>query len=136
MSDTKQPSGRSAALEHAPPETRQEAERLLSAAASQDQAKRAVESATGQRTEPKDKDPFARQWNFGSYLEMFEASKPLATSDGQHWFATNVGPDQWIVWNEEELSVASTVRSVDEAQASVGAKSTAQQADDRAPPSG
>lgn len=136
MSDTKQPSGRSASLEHAPHATRQEAERLLTAAGSQDQAKRAVESATGQRTEPKDKDPFARQWKFSSYLEMFEASKPLSTSDGKHWFATNVGPDQWIVWNEEELSLATTVRSVDEAQAFVGAKSAPKQADDRAPPTG
>jgi hypothetical protein len=67
------------------------------------------------------KDAFAQRWNFGSYLEIFEASKPLATTDGKHWLTTNTGGDRWIVWNDEDLTAAYTVGSVQEAEELIGA---------------
>jgi hypothetical protein len=132
MSDAKTPAARSPALEHSHEATRREAQQLLSDAGNSDDAQRAVESAVGQAAQPpSQKDSFARRWNFGSYLEMFEASKPLSTVDGKHWLATNTGDDHWIVWNDEDLTAAYTVGSVEEAQELLGAP-----AKPAAPPTG
>jgi hypothetical protein len=137
MTHTKAPSARSPDLEQAGEATRREAEHLLAGAGSADRAKRAVESAVGPSTSgaPKE-DAFARQWKFGSYLEMFEASKPLATIDGGHWLATNVGGDEWIVWKEQDLNAAYRVRSVDEAKELIGRLDFGGEKSETAPPTG
>jgi hypothetical protein len=137
MSNTKAPAARSPELEHAREATRREAEQLLSGAGSADHAQRAVDSAVGQSMSRSPKgDAFARQWKFGSYLEMFEASKPLATLDGKHWLATNVGADEWIVWNEQDLNAAYRVRSLDEAKDLVGQPNPNGDKSKLAPPTG
>jgi len=117
MIDAKAPAARSPELEHAQESTRREAEQLLAGAGSADHAQRAVQSAVGQSTRgASEGDGFARQWKFGSYLEMFEASKPLATIESKHWLATSIGDQQWIVWNEQDLIAAYTVASLEEAK--------------------
>jgi hypothetical protein len=120
MSQTKGPSPRSAALEHADRDTRHEAEQCLAKAGSPDQAQRAVDSATGHPAKPTtSNDAFATRYGFASYLEIFEASKPLALVDGKNWFATHAG-EQWIVWNDEDLEIVQTVKTLDEAHQYIG----------------
>jgi hypothetical protein len=113
---TKTPAARSPELEHAHESTRHEAEQLLTSAGSADHAQRAIESAVGQSSAASQGDKFARRWKFGSYLEMFEASKPLATIESKHWLATSTGDKKWIVWNEQDLAAAYTVASLEEAK--------------------
>jgi len=138
MTDTKAPAARSPELEHAREATRREAEALLAGSGAADHAKRAVESAVGPSVSEGigRGDEFARQWMFGSYLEMFEASKPLATIDGKHWLVTNVGADDWIVWSEHDLIAGFRVRSVDEAKKLVGQSDFGHDKSDTAPPTG
>jgi len=137
MTQIKAPSARSPELEHAHEATRREAEQLLAGSGSADHAQRAVESAVGPSLSSVAKgDDFARQWTFGSYLEMFEASKPLGTIDGKHWLVTNVGADEWIVWNEHDLIAAYRVRSVDEAKELVGQPDFGGHKSETAPPTG
>jgi hypothetical protein len=81
------------------------------------------------------RDSFARRLDFGSYLELFEASKPLTTIQDKHWLATKLAGDQWIVWNERDLEIAYRVGSLDEAQRTLRASSAAHQGE-RAPPTG
>jgi hypothetical protein len=114
MNPSTSPTARSHDLSAADKAAQEEAHELLVAAGS-DQAQRAVESAVGQELAPK-RDAFARDLSFRSYLELFEASKPLTTNDEKHWLATNLGGDQWIVWNEQELAIVYRVESLDEAQ--------------------
>lgn len=122
MNHSQTPSPRSKELEHAAPEAKREAEQLLSDAGSPSEARRAVDSATGPPAPSSPRgDAFARQLNFGSYLEMFEASKPLRSDDGKHWLVTHIGGKQWIVWNDEELTAAYTAASAQEAQELLGA---------------
>jgi hypothetical protein len=134
MSSHRLPSARSPALSDADKAAQEEAHDLLAEAGS-DQAQRAVESAVGQEADTPKREAFARRWNFGSYLDLFEASKPLTTTEGKHWLATNLAGDQWIVWNEQELEVAYRVGSMDEAQQVLVDSSAARQSD-RAPPTG
>jgi hypothetical protein len=116
---TTAPSARAESLAHASDATCREAEKLLAKTASPDQAKRAVDSATGHPAAPSpENDKFARQWGFGSYLEMFEASKPLTQPDGGHCLVTHTSGGPWIVWDEATLSVLRTVGSLEEATAS------------------
>lgn len=49
-------------------------------------------------------DTLAKSLGFASYLELFEASTPVASADGRHWFATPVDRGAWIAWNHEELN--------------------------------
>lgn len=117
MSQIKSPSARSAALEHAGEQTRREAEQCLTKAGSAEQGQRAVDSATGHpaTTKPQN-DAFAKRWGFASYLEMFEASKPLRLLAGKNWLVTHIGGDQWIIWNDQDLEVVQTVKSFQVAQ--------------------
>jgi len=136
MSDANTPAPRSAALERASRETRREAHELLAAEGSSEQAQRAVESATGQAAQTTaQKDAFAHRWNFGSYLEMFEASKPLMSA-GTNWLVTHAGADRWIVWNEKDLTVHYTVRSMQEAQELMSAATDQGGQGTKAPPTG
>lgn len=95
-----------------------------------------MESATGQPVDTAQREAFARGLSFGSYLELFEASKPLSTDDDKHWLATNIGGNQWIVWNEQNLEVACRVESLDEAQELLAAGSAAAQQSEEVPPTG
>jgi len=137
MSDTKTPAARSPALEHAHEATRREAQQLLAAAGASDHAQRAVDSAAGRPAQSTSQsDAFARRWNFDSYLEMFEASKPLSSTDGKHWLVTNTGGDRWIVWNDEDLTAAYTVGSVQEAEELIGTTNSGQPGKGANPPTG
>jgi hypothetical protein len=134
MNQTPAPKARSPQLSDADQGARAEAQELLASAGS-DQAQRAVESAVGPQNNSQ-QDAFARQWKFGSYLEMFEASKPLATLDGKPWLVTNIGNNQWIVWNEQDLTAAYTVASVEEAKELLNTPTPGGDKPDKAPPTG
>jgi hypothetical protein len=101
----------------------QEAKTLLEKAGAPDLARQAVVSSCGAAAQPTEaNDRFAHQWGFASYLEMFEASRPVAEADtadgGQHWFVTNVvGSDRWILWNDQELKAEGVYASQQEAAA-------------------
>jgi len=137
MSEKKAPAARSPALEHAHETTRREAQQLLAQAGSPDQAQRSVDSAAGRDAQSTSQaDAFARKWNFGSYLEMFEASKPLSSVDGKHWLVTHTGGQRWIVWNDHDLTAAYTVGSFLEAQELLGRPAPGQTDKDEAPPTG
>lgn len=113
---TSRPTPKAAELANVAEEVRQEASELLAAAGSSEQAKRAVDSAVGNLAEPTtDNDAFALQCGFGSYLELFEAAKPLGEFDGKSWFVSNAGQNQWIVWNDQELVISHKAESFEAA---------------------
>lgn len=95
-----------------------EAKQLLEQSGAHDLAQQTEDSATRPATHPQGA-ALARQWGFGSYLELFEASKPVATEGSRHWMATNVGPDKWIVWNDGDFNVLGTFKTPEEAAAQV-----------------
>jgi hypothetical protein len=136
MTMSRTPAPRAHELERVSPETQEEARSLLEIAGAPELAKQAVASSAGHPAKPApDNDAFGKRFGFGSYLEMFEASKPLGISGDKHWLVTNVGPEQWIVWNEEDLQLVHTFKSFEEAKAQMKAKtSKADQAD--VPPAG
>jgi len=104
-------------VDHAPQQARQEAKDLLTAAGGHALAKQAVAATTGHPAQPsRQNDAFADQWGFASYLDMFEASKSIGETAEGNWLVTNVGHDQWILWNELTLYVAHTAKSLEEAK--------------------
>jgi hypothetical protein len=60
-------------------------------------------------------DRFARQVGFASYLDLFETSRPIASADGKAWCLTRLAGDQWIVWNDRDLTIAAQYATQDEA---------------------
>ena len=113
---TSKPIPRAAELADVSDEVCREANELLSAAGSPEQAKRAVDSAVGSLAEPtSNNDAFALQCGFGSYLEMFEASKLIGERDGKHWFITNAGTAQFVFWNDHDLVISNKAESFEAA---------------------
>jgi len=124
-------------LDSVSPHAAREANQLLERAGSPDLAKQATASATRHPAALRPQnDAFGKRWGFISYLEMFEASKPLGESDGKHWLVTNVGREQWIVWNDEDLEVAHTFQSLEEAKQQMRAKTVKPRDMADAPPLG
>lgn len=102
--------------EKATPEQREEARRLLEQAGAPDLARQATgESRQPQPETTQRREDFARSWGFTSYLEMFEASKPVSTEGERDWLVTNAGPEKWILWNDEDLQADATYTTLEEA---------------------
>ncbi len=95
-----------------------QARKLIEKAGSPDQAKEAVDAeAREQAAAPITKDDFARRWGFATFLEMFEASKPLGIAGGKKkWLATSLRGGKWLLWNDADMSSAREFDSLEEAQ--------------------
>ena len=62
------------------------------------------------------KEAFARRWKFGSYLEMFEASKPEGNAGGKKkWLLTALLGGKWLLWNDAETDAAQVFNSREDA---------------------
>lgn len=62
------------------------------------------------------KENFARRWNFGSFLEMFESSTPVGNAGGKKkWLLTSLRGGNWLLWNEVEIEAAQVFVSREEA---------------------
>jgi len=134
---TRTPAPKARELDDVSPHTAREAKQLLESAGSPDLAQQATNSATGHPAAPRPQnDAFGKRWGFASYLEMFEASQPLGESDEKHWLVTNVGPEQWTVWNDEDLEVVHTFKTLDEAKQQMRAKTVKSRDSDDAAPQG
>jgi hypothetical protein len=95
--------------EHVVPHIRAQAQKLLDEAGSLDLAKHAVDAPAKPQAAPDSAhDQFARQVGFASYLALFEASTPLTSAMGKQWLLTALRHDQWILWNDTDLSIAGT----------------------------
>jgi hypothetical protein len=135
MSRTPTPKARE--LDGVSSQTQREARALLKSTDSPELAKQAVPSSARQSDAVTARqDAFGKRNGFASYLEMFEASKPLGESDDKDFLITNVGPEQWIVWNDENLEVVRTFKSLEEAKQQMRATVHMTQGDDDAPPVG
>lgn len=67
-------------------------------------------------TPPLTQEDFARHWGFASFLEMFEASKPVGAADGKKkWLLTALRGGKWLLWNDGELHAARVFDSREEA---------------------
>jgi hypothetical protein len=65
---------------------------------------------------PLNKEDFARHWGFASFLELFEASKPVGDAGGkQRWLLTALRGGKWLLWNEAEMASARLFESREEA---------------------
>ena len=95
-----------------------QARELIDKAGSPDQAKQAVDAAAReQATAPLTKEDFARRWGFASFLEMFEASQPLAAAEGtKKWCVTALRGGKWLLWNDGDMEVAREFDSLEEAK--------------------
>jgi hypothetical protein len=102
------------------PQVQAEAKRLLEESGTPDLARQAVPTAAP-AARGTHNDDFAHSWGFASYLEMFEASKPIMTDGDRHWLVSNVGPDRWIAWNDLELSAVGPYAAADQAAAHIPA---------------
>ncbi len=115
----------------ASPGEKQQAQELLNAAGTPAAEAKSAVSPEIQSSTPQP-DEFARYFGFESYLSMFETSQPLGDREGRQWLATNVGPEQWIVWNVQELVVMKTCESLEAAKVFVQAQAAT--ASPEAPP--
>ena len=86
-------------------EPNSQAQSLIDAAGSPDQAKQAIDEAARNRASPPTtQEDFARRWGFASFLEMFEASKPVDSADQERkWLLTALRGGKWLLWNEGDL---------------------------------
>ncbi len=67
------------------------------------------------------KEAFARRWRFGSFLEMFEASKPEGNAGGKKkWLVTPLRGGKWLLWNDANIDDAQVVDSRDDAIRKIG----------------
>lgn len=64
-------------------------------------------------------DRFAHELGFASYLDLFETSKPVASSDKKAWFTTRLRNGDWIIWNDRELTIEGRDKTQEEAAAHV-----------------
>jgi len=98
-------------------QTRQEAQRLLETAGSVERAGEALESAAHAAEDKQEAptDRFARQLGFASYLDLFEASTPIASRKGKAWCLTRLPGNGWVVWNDHDLNIAGRCATREEA---------------------
>jgi len=101
-----------------PDQPKSQAKKLIEKAGSPEQAKEAVDAAAReQAAAPITKDDFARRWGFATFLEMFEASKPLGTAEGKKkWLATSLRGGKWLLWNDADMRSAREFDSLEEAK--------------------
>jgi len=86
------------------------------------QANQAIEAAANERAAPLTKDDFARRWGFASFLEIFEASRPVGNAGGKKkWLLTALREGKFLLWNDAEIGGAQEFDSRDEALASIEA---------------
>lgn len=111
--------------EHVTPPLKSQAEQLVKSAGSSELAKHAVDSVKVAPPPASDKDAFARQSGFTSYLDLFEASKAAGETDGKNWFVTALPGSGWIAWNDTDLQANGPFDSPDEASASLPSETQA-----------
>jgi len=103
-----------------PAAVEEQAQKLIHEAGSPQAAKKAVDAAAEREHVPDfQEDHFALRCGFASRVQMRAASKPLAASDGKHWWATELPNKRWVVWNKEHLAASETFASLHEARASL-----------------
>jgi len=79
---------------------------------------------TGPAINPMNKEDFARQHGFASFLEMFEASQSVGDAGGKKkWLLTSLRGGKWLLWNEGELGSAREYDSREDALPDVPRKS-------------
>ena len=105
--------------EHVTPPLKSQAEELVKSAGSSELAKHAVDSVKPAAPPASDKDAFARQSGFTSYLDLFEASKAAGAAAGKNWFITALPGSGWIAWNDTDFEAKGPFDSADEAGASL-----------------
>jgi len=64
-------------------------------------------------------DRFAHELGFASYLDLFEASTPVASSDEKAWCITHLRNGEWVVWNDRELTIEGRYKTQEEAASHV-----------------
>ena len=94
------------------------AQKLIEQTGSPDQAKQAVDAAAREQASPPiTKEDFARRWGFASFLEMFEASKPLGPAEeNEKWCVTALRGGKWLLWNDADMNSAREYDSLEEAK--------------------
>lgn len=108
----------------------QQAQKLIHAAGSPEEAKGAVDGAAQREQVPEFReDHFAQRWGFNSRCELLQASTPFTGSDGTEWWATKLLDGRWIVWNREQMSSKTAFDSRDDATHSVEAPAAVPPAD-------
>lgn len=108
--------------EHLTPPVEAQAKRLVEEAGSKERAKHAVDAAGDAAPlamQAADKDQFARQLGFTSYLDLFEASTRESSADGGSWFTTAVRGGGWVAWNDVDLTASQRVATIEEARRQV-----------------
>lgn len=106
--------------EHVSEAVSKDASHLVEQTGSPELAKHAIDTVQKREQQPPaDKDDFAAQLGFASYLEMFEASSTVSGKDGESWLITPSDNGKWIAWNEQHLQLDNTFDSKGEAEAFV-----------------
>jgi hypothetical protein len=97
-----------------------QAQILIHQAGSLELAKDAVDGAAQREAIPDFReDLFAQRFGFASRLELLAASTPLIAANGESWWTTTVADNRWIVWNQNDMSAASTYSTLQEARRSI-----------------
>src|SRR5439155_557306 len=97
-----------------------EAQKLIHETGSVDAAKIAVELAAERENAPDfQEDHFAQRWGFTSRAQLRGSSKPVADSDGNTWWATELPSNRWVVWNKDDMSAEQMFDSLEEARQSL-----------------
>jgi hypothetical protein len=117
--------------EHLTTPIENQAQKLLDEAGSRERAKHAVDVvASTQAASGRSlaigaaAEQFARQLGFASYLSLFEGSTPVASAAGKQWFVTALKTQEWVVWNDDDLSIVGTFPSREAAERAVPSPTT------------
>jgi hypothetical protein len=117
--------------EHLTTAVENQAQKLLDEAGSRERAKHVVDVvASSQAASSRSAaiaaaaEQFARELGFASYLSLFEGSTPVTSAAGKQWFVTSLKTTEWVVWNDDDLSVAGTYPSRDAAERGIPSPTT------------
>jgi hypothetical protein len=105
--------------EQVTPAAQLQAQKLLDQAGSPELARHAVNQAARAAEHADREAALARECGYETYLDLFEASTPASTSDGQSRFVTAVEEKRWAVWDPNALKVVGWYDSLEEAMESV-----------------
>lgn len=94
-----------------------QAQKLIEQTGTPELAKQAIEAAQQPDLPPVSKDELATRLGYTSFLELFEASTPVAARDGTTWYLTPGVQGNWLVWSDADFTLGPTFPSKSEAEA-------------------
>ncbi len=103
--------------EHIAPPVQSQAQQLLHKAGSPELARHALEEAARELASgPSYIDGLAERWGFSSRHELLAASISISSAQGELWWLTPIGKQDWIAWTERDQRMSDILPTVERAR--------------------